>query len=52
MYVEGREGLVAMGTVWPRDFNHLVQVSAKPCQELDEVEVHLTPFSEQPVIHM
>ena len=49
------EGPVAVDTVWPHDFTHLVQVSAKqtvPCQELGEVEVHLTPFSKQPVIHV
>ena len=50
----GIEGPVAVGTVWLHNFIHLTQVSAEqtmPRRELGEVEVHLTPFSEQPVIH-
>ena len=48
------EGPVAVGPGWLRGFTHLQQVSAKqtvPRQELSEVEVHLTLFTAQPVIH-
>ena len=44
----------AVDAVWLCEFTHLMQVSVEqtvPRQELSELEVHRTPFSEQPVIH-